>query len=168
MCLVRYTCLLALAAAVSVHGQDTSKKSPATPKSGPPVEIRMADGSSVRMNLTQPIIDIATKYGKLSIPTNEIRKIEFGFRYPDGAEEKITALREQGNTVGFLVHPQANKIQIKQAVEALLKVKVARVNLMNVRGKIKRLGRFSGKRPDWKKAFVTLKEGEKLELYESA
>jgi large subunit ribosomal protein L23 len=82
--------------------------------------------------------------------------------------EKITTLREQGNTVGFLVHPHANKIQIKQAVESLLKVKVARVNLMNVRGKIKRLGRFSGKRADWKKAFVTLREGEKLELYESA
>lgn len=82
--------------------------------------------------------------------------------------EKITALREQGNTVGFLVHPHANKIQIKQAVELLLKVRVARVNVMNVRGKIKRLGRFSGKRSDWKKAFVTLKEGEKLELYESA
>jgi len=82
--------------------------------------------------------------------------------------EKITALRESTNTVGFLVHPDANRVQIKQAVEALLKVKVARVNVMNVRGKVKRLGRFSGKRSDWKKAFVTLKQGEKLELYESA
>ena len=82
--------------------------------------------------------------------------------------EKVTAMREQNNTVGFLVHPDANRIQIKQAVEALLKVKVERVNVLNVRGKIKRLGRFSGKRSDWKKAFVKLKEGEKLELYESA
>jgi large subunit ribosomal protein L23 len=82
--------------------------------------------------------------------------------------EKVTAMREQSNTVGFLVHPDANRIQIKQAVEALLKVKVQRVNVLNVRGKIKRLGRFSGKRSDWKKAFVKLKEGEKLELYESA
>lgn len=81
--------------------------------------------------------------------------------------EKITALREQGNTVGFLVHPDANKIQVRQAVESLLKVKVARVNIMNVRGKVKRLGRFVGRRSDWKKAFVTLREGEKLELYES-
>jgi large subunit ribosomal protein L23 len=81
--------------------------------------------------------------------------------------EKITSLREQMNTVGFLVHPEANKIQIKQAVESLLKVKVARVNVLNARGKVKRLGRFVGKRSDWKKAFVTLKEGEKLELYES-
>lgn len=82
--------------------------------------------------------------------------------------EKVTAMREQSNTVGFLVHPDANRIQVKQAVEALLKVKVERVNVLNVRGKVKRLGRFSGKRSDWKKAFVKLKEGEKLELYESA
>ena len=81
--------------------------------------------------------------------------------------EKFTALREQGNTVGFLVHPDANKNQIRQAVESLLKVKVSRVNVVNIRGKVKRLGRFVGKRSDWKKAFVTLKEGEKLELYES-
>ncbi|GMV52116.1 50S ribosomal protein L23 [Nitrospirales bacterium NOB] len=81
--------------------------------------------------------------------------------------EKITALREQGNTVGFLVHPNANKIQIRQAVETLLKVKVARVNVVNTQGKVKRLGRFVGRRSDWKKAFVTLKPGEKLELYES-
>ncbi len=82
--------------------------------------------------------------------------------------EKITGLREKTNTVGFVVHPEANRVQIKQAVETLLKVKVVKVNLMNVRGKVKRLGRFSGKRSDWKKAFVTLKEGEKLEMYESA
>ena len=82
--------------------------------------------------------------------------------------EKITALREATNTVGFVVHPDANRIQIRQAVETLLKVKVAKVNVMNVRGKVKRLGRFSGKRSDWKKAFVTFKQGEKLEMYESA
>lgn len=82
--------------------------------------------------------------------------------------EKITGLREKINIVGFVVHSEANRIQIKQAVEALLKVKVEKVNVMNVRGKVKRLGRFSGKRSDWKKAFVTLKEGEKLEMYESA
>ena len=81
--------------------------------------------------------------------------------------EKITALREQGNTVGCLVHPDAHKIQLRQAVETQLKVKVARVNVVNIRGKVKRLGRFVGRRSDWKKAFVTLKEGEKLELYES-
>ena len=82
--------------------------------------------------------------------------------------EKLTGIRETTNTFGFIVHPDANRVQIKQAVETLLKVKVARVNVMNVLGKVKRLGRFSGKRSDWKKAFVTLKKGEKLEMYESA
>jgi len=82
--------------------------------------------------------------------------------------EKITGLREKTNTVGFIVHPDANRVQIKQAVESLLKVKVEKVNVMNIRGKVKRLGRFSGRRSDWKKAFVTLKKGEKLEMYESA
>ena len=82
--------------------------------------------------------------------------------------EKITGLREKNNTVGFVVHPEANRVQVKQAVESLLKVKVEKVNLMNVRGKMKRLGRFAGRRSDWKKAFVTLQEGEKLEMYESA
>ncbi|MGH7261599.1 MAG: 50S ribosomal protein L23 [Nitrospiraceae bacterium] len=82
--------------------------------------------------------------------------------------EKMTALRESANQVGFLVRADANRVQIKQAIEALLKVKVERVNVLNVRGKVKRLGRFAGKRSDWKKAIVTLKKGEKLELYESA
>jgi len=81
--------------------------------------------------------------------------------------EKITALRESANKVGFLVRRDANRIQIKRAVEAALKVRVERVNVLTVKGKTKRLGRFSGKRPDWKKAIVTLKKGEKLELYES-
>ena len=82
--------------------------------------------------------------------------------------EKITGLREKTNTVGFIVHPDANRVQIRQAVEALLKVKVEKVNVLTVPGKVKRLGRFSGRRSDWKKAFVTLKKGEKLEMYESA
>lgn len=82
--------------------------------------------------------------------------------------EKITGLREKTNTVGFVVHRDANRLQIKQAVETLLKVKVKKVNVLNVQGKTKRLGRFSGRRSDWKKAFVTLKEGEKMEMYESA
>lgn len=81
--------------------------------------------------------------------------------------EKITAMRESHNKVGFLVRRDANRIQIKQAVEAALKVRVERVNVLNVMGKKKRLGRFVGKRADWKKAIVTLKKGEKLELYES-
>ncbi len=81
--------------------------------------------------------------------------------------EKVTALRESANTVAFVVDSRANRIEVKRAVEEMLKVKVERVNLMNVMGKIKRLGRFSGKKSDWKKALVTLKKGEKLELYET-
>ncbi|HKW87021.1 MAG TPA: 50S ribosomal protein L23 [Nitrospiraceae bacterium] len=80
--------------------------------------------------------------------------------------EKITAMRESGNKVGFVVRSEANRIQIKRAVESVLKVRVERVNVLNVMGKTKRLGRFAGKKPDWKKAIVTLKEGEKLEMYE--
>ena len=81
--------------------------------------------------------------------------------------EKVTALRESANTVAFVGASRANRIEVKRAVEEMLKVKVERVNLMNVMGKIKRLGRFSGKKSDWKKALVTLKKGEKLELYET-
>ena len=82
--------------------------------------------------------------------------------------EKLTAMRESANKVGFVVRGSANRIEIKRAVELALKVRVDRVHVMNVPGKIKRLGRFTGKRPDWKKAIVTLKEGEKLEMYEGA
>jgi large subunit ribosomal protein L23 len=81
--------------------------------------------------------------------------------------EKVTGLREHHNKIGFLVRRDANRIEIKRAVESALNVKVARVNTMNMMGKTKRLGKFSGKRPDWKKAIVTLKPGEKLELYDS-
>lgn len=82
--------------------------------------------------------------------------------------EKLTAMREAGNKVGFIVRSDANRIQIKRAVESVLKVRVDRVHVMNVPGKMKRLGRFAGRRPDWKKAIVTLKEGEKLEMFEGA
>ncbi|KAF4516361.1 hypothetical protein B566_EDAN000604, partial [Ephemera danica] len=69
----------------------------------------------------------------------------------------------RAGVVVFHERELARVTEIKQAVETLLKVKVERVNVMNVLGKVKRLGRFSGKRSDWKKAFVTLKKGEKLE-----
>lgn len=82
--------------------------------------------------------------------------------------EKITAMREESNKFSFRVKPGANRIQIKRAIESELKVRVERVNVMNVRGKTKRFGRFIGTRASWKKAIVTLKAGEKLELYEGA
>jgi len=76
--------------------------------------------------------------------------------------EKSTILREQGhNVIAFEVDPAANKIEVKNAVEQLFKVKVEEVRLFNVRGKVKRMGRTAGKRRDWRKAYVRLKEGEK-------
>ena len=75
--------------------------------------------------------------------------------------EKSTILREEGNVIAFEVDPNANKIQVKSAVEELFKVKVEEVRLFNVRGKMKRMGRWAGKRRDWRKAYVRLKEGEK-------
>ncbi len=82
--------------------------------------------------------------------------------------EKITGMQESTNTVAFIVRSDVNRIEVRRAVEVALKVKVKSVNIMMVRGKPKRQGRFLGKRPDWKKALVTLHEGEKLALYESA
>ena len=71
-------------------------------------------------------------------------------------------MREEGtNVIAFEVDPKANKIQVKNAVEALFKVKVDDVRLFNVRGKVKRMGRYAGKRRDWRKAYVRLKAGEK-------
>ena len=75
--------------------------------------------------------------------------------------EKSTILREEENVISFEVDGNANKIQVKNAVEELFKVKVEEVRLFNVRGKMKRLGRWEGKRRDWRKAYVRLKEGEK-------
>ena len=76
--------------------------------------------------------------------------------------EKSTMLRESGaNVIAFEVAPGANKIQVKQAVEELFKVKVEEVRLFNVRGKMKRMGRYEGKRRDWRKAYVRLQEGQK-------
>ena len=76
--------------------------------------------------------------------------------------EKSTLQREAGaNVISFEVDPDANKIEVKRAVEELFKVKVEEVRLFNVRGKVKRMGRWAGKRRDWRKAYVRLKEGEK-------
>ena len=75
--------------------------------------------------------------------------------------EKSTILREDGNVIAFEVDTKANKIEVKRAVEELFKVKVEEVRLFNVRGKMKRMGRWAGKRRDWRKAYVRLKDGEK-------
>lgn len=76
--------------------------------------------------------------------------------------EKTTLLREDGRTVVFEVAREANKIDVKRAVEKLLGAKVDGVRTANTQGKLKRQGRFVGRRSDWKKAYVTLKAGQKL------
>ncbi len=80
--------------------------------------------------------------------------------------EKGTRLKEEANQYLFRVARSATKIEVKQAVEQLFKVKVAEVRTLRMQGKAKRLGRFAGRRPDWKKAVVTLKAGHSIELYE--
>jgi large subunit ribosomal protein L23 len=76
--------------------------------------------------------------------------------------EKTSILREDGRTIVFQVASNANKIEIKRAVEQLLGSKVASIRTSIAHGKIKRQGRFAGQRPDWKKAFVKLREGQKM------
>jgi large subunit ribosomal protein L23 len=83
--------------------------------------------------------------------------------------EKSTLLKESQSTVCFEVHKDATKPEIKKAVEQLFGTKVADVRVLRVHGKMKRLGRREGQRPDWKKAYVVLKKGEKMiEFFEQA
>lgn len=81
--------------------------------------------------------------------------------------ERCTDLREEFNQYFFQVDPAANKHEIKRAVEHFFGVKVTDVRTMNMRGKVKRLGRFSGKRADWKKAIVTLAEGDTIDVFDN-
>jgi large subunit ribosomal protein L23 len=93
--------------------------------------------------------------------------------------EKSSRLRETGGNVVtpaegesysqkvvFEVARDANKVEIRRAIEQLFKVNVTEVRTLVVRGKVKRVGRFSGQRPSWKKAFVTLKPGDNIEFFE--
>jgi len=80
--------------------------------------------------------------------------------------EKGTRLREGQNGFLFEVARDANKVQIKKAVESIFNVKVDTVRTLRVHGKPKRMGRYAGHRPDWKKAVVTLKKGQSIELFE--
>ena len=76
--------------------------------------------------------------------------------------EKSTHVKDNNRTVTFKVSCDANKLEIKDAVEKIFGVKVESVRTALCHGKIRRQGRYSGRRPDWKKAYVTLKEGEKM------
>ncbi len=81
--------------------------------------------------------------------------------------EKATNLKEKNNQVVFWVHKDANKIEVKKAVEEAFKVKVKKVNIVNVKPKVKkRFGRVIGKKRGWKKAYVTLEEGSKIDFFE--
>lgn len=81
--------------------------------------------------------------------------------------EKSTELRDEANVVAFEVARDANKIEIKRAIERQFDRKVAEVRVARMHGKTRRQGRFVGRRPDWKKAYVRLAEGEKpIEFFE--
>jgi large subunit ribosomal protein L23 len=80
--------------------------------------------------------------------------------------EKATILRE-GNKYAFRVHSKANKIQIRQAVEEIFSVKVESVRTVKVPSKPKRQGLYQGRRAGWKKAYVTLKAGDSIEITEN-
>jgi large subunit ribosomal protein L23 len=82
--------------------------------------------------------------------------------------EKGSLLGEKTNQILFRVKRDANKIEVRQAVETLFKVKVTKVRLARYLGKIKRVGRNSGRLPEWKKAYVTLKEGDKIDFFGGA
>lgn len=79
--------------------------------------------------------------------------------------EKTTWLKEKNREICFEVDPRANKIEIKEAAEHLFKVKIDRVRIIKKKGKTRRVGRNEGKTKDWKKAYLKLKEGEKMIEY---
>ena len=81
--------------------------------------------------------------------------------------EKSTALAEVGNRYAFEVATQANKQEIREAVQRLFSVKVLKVHTLVMHGKVKRVGRFETKRPNWKKALVTLAEGQKIDFFQT-
>ena len=80
--------------------------------------------------------------------------------------EKAAIIRDEENKYVFKVEKKANKFTIKEAIEKKFNVTVEKVNIVNVTGKVKRRGRFVGKRADWKKAIVTLKQGENIPVFE--
>ena len=80
--------------------------------------------------------------------------------------EKGTVMLSEGNRVTFKVHLDANKIEIREAVQKIFSVTVLQVNTQVVRGKCKRFGKAMGQTKSWKKAMVQLKEGDKIEIFE--
>lgn len=95
-------------------------------------------------------------------------QLELIIKRPLILTEKGSLLREKQNKYLFEVHPGANKIEIKNAVETLFQVAVIDVNTLIMRGKMKRMGRGRAKTRNWKKAIVTLKDGESIDFFEGA
>ena len=81
--------------------------------------------------------------------------------------ERSMTMRDEESKYAFQVHPRATKPEIRKAIEELFEVKVVAVTTQNVLGKVKRLGRHSGRRPSWKKAVVKLAQGQKLDIYDA-
>lgn len=81
--------------------------------------------------------------------------------------ERSMELRDDENKYAFRVHPRATKPEIRKAIEELFSVQVVSVTTMNVLGKTKRMGRYVGRRPAWKKAIVKVAEGQKIEIYDA-
>ena len=81
--------------------------------------------------------------------------------------EKGTMVNEAGNQVLFRVRRDANKDEIRRAIESLFKVKVEKVRTLNYLGKTRRVGKNIGRRPNWKKAYVTLAEGQRIDFFEN-
>ncbi len=80
--------------------------------------------------------------------------------------EKTTVEKDAKNIISLMVNRSANKLEIKEAVEKLFKVEVTNVNTVNVAGKVKRVGKTTGKRSNWKKAYVSLKQGSTVDFLE--
>ncbi len=80
--------------------------------------------------------------------------------------EKLDRMRDRENKFAFEIDMKANKTEVKQAIEGLFKVKVVDIKTAIVRGKFRRIGRSEGQRSNWKKAIVTLKEGDAISLFE--
>ncbi len=92
--------------------------------------------------------------------------IDYGIIRRPLITEKTSIQKEQSNQITFEVDRNANRIEIKRAIEKIFKVNVAYVRTMHVKGKTKQRGRIIGKRRDWKKAIVTLLPGERIEFFE--
>jgi len=82
--------------------------------------------------------------------------------------EKGTLVNERGNQVVFRVDARANKVEIRHAVEQLFKVKVEKIRTARMLGKMRRVGRHAGRRQTWKKDYVTLAEGNRIDFFEGA